>query len=73
MKAVDELWFTNSLGCIGIVVMEDEFTGNRRAYIGGATGTDQMRDAQRILDLGSSFTLEMLKRIEQRLTKMERW
>ena len=71
MKIVDVIWFSNSLGYLGIVVVEDAGTFERRAYIGRATGIDEGDDVHDILDWGSSFTLEMLKRIEQRLTKME--
>ena len=62
MKIIDSLWFT-SLGilggCIGIVLGEDEVTGEKKAYIGTAVGDNQERDERHIAMNGAKFTPEI--------------
>ncbi len=41
MKVIETLWFTNINGVIGIVIIEEDVTGDRKAYIGPASGTDE--------------------------------
>ncbi len=49
MKVIETLWFSNIAGCIGIVVIEEDVTGDRKAYIGPISGTDEKADTEQIL------------------------
>ncbi len=63
MKVIETLWFTNKDGCIGIVIGEEDITGDRKAYIGPASGTDEKADNEQILAWGNKFSLDTAKRI----------
>ena len=67
MKIIDSIWFTGigMLGCVGIVLGEDEVTGKRKAYVGNAPGTDQDSDEQRIVATGGKLTSEMAEKISK--------
>ena len=69
MKIIETLWFTNKDGCIGIVVGEEDITGDRKAYIGPASGTDVKADTEAILAWGTKFSLDTTERIHYHLTK----
>lgn len=69
MKTIETLWFTGMSGCIGIVVIEEDITGDRKAYIGPASGTDEKADTEQIISLGNKFSLDTAQRIEHHLTK----
>jgi len=38
MKVIDTLWFTNLKGTAGIVILEEDVTGDRKAHIGVVDG-----------------------------------
>jgi hypothetical protein len=63
MKILESFWFTNRDGRIGIVVIEEDVTGDRKAYIGPASGADEKADTERILAWGNKFSLETAGRI----------
>ena len=44
MKEIKTFWFTNFTEVVGIVVGEDEVTGERKAYVGAASGIDERAD-----------------------------
>jgi len=69
MKVIDSLWFTNLDGCIGIIVIEEDITGDRKAYIGPASGKDEKADTEAILAWGNKFSLDVTERIHRYLTK----
>lgn len=69
MKVIETLWFTNKDGCIGIVVVEEDVTGDRKAYIGPASGTDEKADAEQILAWGNKFSLDTTLWLRHRLTE----
>lgn len=69
MKVIETLWFTNMNGCIGIVVIEEDVTGDRKAYIGPVPGTDEETDTEAIIAWGNKFSLDTAQRIEHYLTK----
>jgi len=69
MKIIDTLWFTNGDGCIGIVVIEEDVTGDRKAYISPVSGTDEEADKQHIIDWGNKFSLDTALRLRHFLTK----
>lgn len=48
---------------IGLVVCEDEFTGQRRGYMGIGSGQDWKADIQRIKDWGSPVNLAFAEQI----------
>ena len=71
MKVIVSLWFTSSQGCIGIIVGEDDTTGDRKAYIGIGHGLDERADTKAISALGSKFSLDTAQKLVTLLTKKE--
>lgn|GEM_PF-2466512 len=80
MKTIDSFWFTNSttvalgpppFGTVGIVVGEDEHTGERKVYIGTAQGFEQKADEEHILEWGTEFKAERIEVLMQLLKKKE--
>lgn len=69
LKVIDKTWFSNSTGNVGIVIVEDERTKERRAYIGCADGYDEEHDIERIKDHGNRVRLEMLETMMRLLKK----
>ena len=69
MKVIESLWFTNLDGCIGIVVVEEDVTGDRKAYIGPASGTDKRADTEQISAWGNKFSLDTTLRLRHLLTE----
>jgi hypothetical protein len=63
MKIIATHWFTEMGGCLGIVVGEDEITGERKAYIGSGDGFSENADAQKILQRGGKFYPAVAARI----------
>lgn len=72
MKVIDTLWFTTSDGTIGIVTIEEDITGDRKAYIGTASGNDEKEDTNHILAWGNKFSLDTVLRLQHLLTKKEK-
>jgi len=58
MKVLDALWFNN----IGVVVGENP-TGERKAYIGVGGGQSEVFDVQQILTCGTPVYPQALERI----------
>lgn len=59
MNIQDAIWFTELGGqCIGIVIGQDEVTGERKAYIGTGYGEDEGLDARFICANGAKFHLQ---------------
>lgn len=71
MKIIDSVWITSLdiIGCIGIVVGEDEATGERKAYVGYGYGVNEEADAQLISRTGGKLTPEMAAHIAKLLTE----
>lgn len=70
MKIIDSLWFSNLNGTVGIVIIEEDITGDRKAYIGAVPiVVDEKRDTEAIIAWGNQFSLRTLKRIEHFLKK----
>lgn len=71
MKIFNAIWFTEmgSLRPIGIVIGEDEMTGERRAYIGVGNGEDEERDSKSIAGTGAKFGIEMAQMIVNALDR----
>lgn len=72
MKVIKTRWFTNNRGCIGIVVGEDNVTGDRKAYIGIGHGADEKVDTEAILAWGNKFDLKTAQWLVTYLTKKEK-
>ncbi len=68
MKVVDSLWFTNNKGTVGIVTIEEDVTGDRKAYIGIGDGHNQEADTQSIVDWGNPLSISALGRITSQLS-----
>ncbi len=58
MKIIASSWFH---GVIGIVVTEDDFTGERKARIGLAQLSDEVLDRTFIAENGSTLPVEYLE------------
>jgi len=70
VKVIDTLWFTNLNGTVGIVIVEEDVTGDRKAYIGAVPiVVDEKRDTEAIIAWGNKFSLDTLKRIEHFLKR----
>ena len=69
MKVIDTLWFTNINGTVGIVIIEEDVTGDRKAYIGTVPGENEKADAEAIIAWGNKFSLDTVHRIEHFLKK----
>lgn len=69
MKVIEALWFTDLDGCVGIVVVEEDITSDRKAYIGPASGTNEKTDTEQILAWGCKFSLGTVLRLRYLLTK----
>lgn len=63
MKIVDTLWFTANRGYCGLVLCEDEITGERKAYIGRCVGLNPEQDIDDILHWGARFHKGTAERI----------
>ena len=72
MKVLDKLWFTNKDGCIGIVVIEEDVTGDRKAYIGVGQGNSEEVDTEQILAWGNKFSVDILERLNHFMRKPEK-
>ncbi len=65
MKVIDALWFTNMKGTVGIVTIEEDVTGDRKAYIGAVPiVVDEERDSEAIIAWGNQLSLVTVQRIE---------
>lgn len=62
MKIIDTIWFTSMYFTIGIVIIENEM-GERKAYMGTGSGTDEAADVKRISEWGAKLDLVALHRI----------
>lgn len=67
MKVVDSLWFTNTKGTVGIVIIEEDVTRDRKAYIGVGNGHNEAVDTQSIIDWGTLLSISALGRITSQL------
>ena len=69
MKTIDATWFTTLNGTIGIVVAENEVTGERKAYIGIASGLCEKVDTEHIKQYVSKLSLLNLRTLASLLEK----
>lgn len=63
MKITNMIWFTQmgSPSTIGVVMGEDDHSGEKKAYIGTGEGLDEKEDAQHISKFGAKLRVERLK------------
>ena len=59
-KVLDSMWFNTAQGNFGIILAEDENTGERKLYAGVCKGFDQQADERAILSWGNKVNLGML-------------
>lgn len=69
MKIVETLWFTGFGGTVGIVVIEEDVTNARRAYIGLGEGANEKLDTDKIIAWGVPFSLETVSRLNYLLAR----
>lgn len=56
MKITNAIWFTQMGGpLIGIVIGEDSHSGEKKVYIGTASGIDEEEDSKHIASRGAKF------------------
>ena len=55
------MWFNTAQGSFGIILAEDETTGERKLYAGVAAGFDQQADEQAILSWGNKVNIGLLE------------
>ncbi|GAH81524.1 unnamed protein product [marine sediment metagenome] len=73
MKVLEAIWFTNNQGgTSGIIIVEEDVTGNRKAYIGVGNGIDEKADIEDILAWGSEFSLDTIDKIHHKVTQQSR-
>ncbi|KKN87007.1 hypothetical protein LCGC14_0262760 [marine sediment metagenome] len=65
------MWVNTMQGSFGIILAEDETTGERTLYAGVIAGFDQQADEQTILSWGNRVNLEMLRGLLARAKKRE--
>ncbi len=63
MKIIETLWFNSFGGTVGIVIVEEDNTKDRKAYIGSASGTNESADTDHIINFGLPFSLDTAKRM----------
>ena len=70
MKIIDSVWITcfGLIGCIGIVVAENE-VGERKAYVGIGYGINQQSDEELIVRDCGKLTAESSRHIMELLEK----
>ena len=69
MKAVDSMWFNTAQGSFGIVLGQDEITGEFKVYAGIATCLNQQADEELILSYGNKVNIAMLMSMISRVAK----
>lgn len=69
MKIIDKLWFTSTLGTMGIIVGEDEVTGERKAYVGIGYGVSEDHDLGMVKSWGTRLHLATLEHLVKLLRK----
>ncbi|GAJ21933.1 unnamed protein product, partial [marine sediment metagenome] len=60
-------WFAGAKGCVGIVIGEEEFTGERKAFIGAANGRNENADAEAITAWGIRLSVAVLQGLIKKL------
>ena len=63
MKLIDAIWFSSFMGIVGIVIVEDEFTRKRKAYVGTGLGFNERADTERVMAHGIKLHPHTVKRI----------
>jgi hypothetical protein len=64
MKILDDVWFASfQFGAIGIVIGEDDVTGECKAYVGAGEGVSREDDIQSISTYGAKLTPEIAAKI----------
>lgn len=63
MKILDSIWFSSRGGYCGLVVGEDELTGEKMAYIGVVSGSNEGMDTQEVAQWGCKVNLRRLNEI----------
>lgn len=67
MKIKGVIWFTQGIGCFGIVYGETDVGNERKAYIGKVAGNDPKSDAEHIARTGTKLLPSQVKEISDYL------
>ena len=67
-RIVSSRWFCNLFGCVGVIVVDDLVTGERRAYIGTGQGENEQVDIDYICEWGQELHMFTLREIEREMT-----
>lgn len=71
MKTEGVIWFTTQEKAFGIVYGEDNYTGQRKAYIACVSGLDEQKDIEKILQYGTKVLPEQAKQLSEYLNQEE--
>lgn len=66
MKVVDKFWFKNMKGTAGIVVIEEP-SGERKAYLGVVPGEDESADTDSIVAWGTKLSPGLAQQLANEL------
>ncbi len=55
MKHIETLWFTNIRGSMGLAIVEEDITGDRKGYIGVVSGRDEKADTEDLRDVRQHY------------------
>lgn len=69
MKVTGTYWFSSMTGTCGIVVGEDERTGEKKGYIGIVLGQDEEADTVLLKTRGSPVSAAVMSEIAKKLSK----
>lgn len=72
MKTIEIIWFTTFDGTLGITVIEEDVTGDRKAYIGVVKGNNEKVDEKRIVAFGQKLPLSIIERLDYHLRQKHR-
>jgi len=69
VKIIDTLWFTNRKGTVGLVIIEEDNTHDRKGYIGVVEGQSEAVDTEELLAWGNKFSLGTAEDIVKKLAR----
>ena len=69
MKIVETLYFTTRRGTVGLVIIEEDNTHDRKGYIGVVEGKSEVVDREELLAWGHKFSLSTAEDIARRLAR----
>jgi len=69
VKIIETLWFSGMKGTVGLVIIEEDYTHDRKGYIGVVDGQSEAVDSEELVAFGSKFSLRAAEYIAKKLTR----